>query len=54
MPAPSKPAASIDWMSRISSGIGCVPGTRMWTRTGSLDTDAVCIADPPHRNRWWT
>src|SRR6185436_3914365 len=36
MPAPSKPPASMLWTRRISSGIGAVPGTRKWTRTGSL------------------
>src|SRR5262245_63488741 len=36
MPAPSKPPASMLWMWRTSSGIGAVPGTRKWTRTGSL------------------
>src|SRR6185295_7997386 len=36
MPAPSKPADSIDWIRRISSGMGAVPGTRMWTRTGAV------------------
>ncbi len=34
MPAPSKPASSIDRIRRMSSGIGAVPGTRMWTCTG--------------------
>ena len=28
MPAPSKPAASMPWMRRTSSGMGEVPGTR--------------------------
>src|SRR5215470_5393716 len=36
MPAPSKPAASMSWISRISSGMGAVPGTRRWTRTGEV------------------
>src|SRR5215471_11205380 len=36
MPAPSKPAASMSWISRISSGMGTVPGTRRWTRTGEV------------------
>src|SRR5947207_12649222 len=35
IPAPSKPAASIDRSRRMSSGIGAVAGTRRWTRTGS-------------------
>src|SRR5262245_46394297 len=36
MPAPSNPPASMLWTWRTSSGIGAVPGTRRWTRTGSL------------------
>src|SRR5438067_241088 len=36
MPAPSKPAASMDRSRRMRSGIGAVPGTRRWTRTGSV------------------
>ena len=36
IPAPSKPAASMSRRSAISSGIGAVPGTRRWTRTGSV------------------
>ena len=36
IPAPSKPAASMLRRSAISSGIGAVPGTRRWTRTGSV------------------
>src|SRR5213594_1375552 len=35
IPAPSKPAASMNESRRMSSGIGAVPGTRRWTRTGS-------------------
>ena len=36
IPAPSKPAASMERSSRIRSGIGAVPGTRRWTRIGSV------------------
>src|SRR6267143_1479797 len=36
IPAPSKPAASMERSRRRSSGMGAVPGTRRWTRTGSL------------------
>src|SRR5215467_4399025 len=36
MPAPSKPTASMSRISRISSGMGAVPGTRRWTRTGAV------------------
>src|SRR6267378_4759954 len=36
IPAPSKPAASMDRSRRMRSGIGAVPGTRRWTRTGWL------------------
>src|SRR5215813_13989864 len=36
MPAPSKPAASMSWISRVSSGMGAVPGTRRWTRTALI------------------
>src|SRR2546430_1044779 len=36
IPAPSKPAASMDRSRRMRSGIGAVPGTRRWTRTGSI------------------
>src|SRR5499433_4232549 len=36
MPAPSKPAASMSWISRISSGMGAVPGTRRWTLTALI------------------
>src|SRR5215813_15509052 len=36
MPAPSKPATSMSWISCISSGMGAVPGTRRWTRTGEV------------------
>jgi circadian clock protein KaiC len=35
----------MDWISRVSSGMGCVPGTRMETRI----TAAVCIVAPPRR-----
>src|SRR5215475_8233404 len=38
MPAPSKPAASMVWRSFIRFAMGAVPGTRMWTRTGSFMT----------------
>src|SRR5262249_30530060 len=36
MPAPSKPAASMSWIRRISSRMGEVPGTRRWTRRGEV------------------
>src|SRR5215813_10946352 len=36
MPAPSKPAPSMSLISRISSGMGAVPGTRRWTRTALI------------------
>ena len=50
MPAPSKPAASMRWKSPISSGSGAVPGTRMWTRTGSVIT-LLLVRRTTHRRR---
>src|SRR5262249_8468399 len=35
-PAPSKAAASLSWVRRISAGMGAVPGVGRWTRTGEV------------------
>ena len=50
MPAPSKPAASMPSITFMSAGIGDVPGTRMWTRTGgSLWAIAALLRAPRTR-----
>src|SRR5262245_24384154 len=53
MPAPSKPAASMSWIRRISSGMGAVPGTRRWTRTAliSLVAGTALLTERRHAFR---
>src|SRR5215813_2668673 len=48
IPAPSKPAASMDRIRRIRSGMGEVPGTRMETRTGSLIAGTPLLPERRH------
>ncbi len=48
IPAPSKPAASMLWISDISSGIGDVPGTRIGTRTDSVISPPMATNAPHH------
>src|SRR5882724_11043994 len=52
IPAPSNPAASMDRSRRMRSGIGAVPGTRRWTRTGSLIArHGIPILVPPRSSQ---